>query len=84
MLLLSFKASDEVMVLYSSVMSKILGYLNTSSRLSSSPTSVRNILRLQVFWDGSHSACVESWLLVMYPVVKVLFSSRNNCTGVVV
>ena len=83
MILLSLEASDKVIVLASSMMSKMFGCATTSLCLSSSPTSSRNVLILQVFWAGSHSTCVEAWLLIMELVAEVLFCSRCNCTRVV-
>ena len=73
MFLLSFDESDDVMVLALSIVSMMLGCLTSNWFLSSSTTSERNILRLQVFCTGSHSIYDESWLLMTKIDVEVLF-----------
>ena len=57
MFLISFEASNDVMVLAPSLLSMMLGFLTSSWFFSSCPTSVRNILRPQVLCAGFHSIC---------------------------
>ena len=78
MFLLSFRASDYVIVLESSTESMMLGCLTSSWFFSSWPTSESSILKPQLFYAGSHSICDAVWLLMTEKDMEVLLSSYDQ------
>ena len=75
MFLLSLEARDDVTVSSPHVVSMMLVFLTSSWFFSPYPTSVRNILRPQVFCARSQCISNEAWLLATDLVVEALFSS---------